>query len=449
MDATPQNYTASLHYDRRLYKQDIAGSLAHVRMLARQEIIPEKDAATIENALAEIRTEIESGSFPWREDLEDIHMNIERRLFEKIGDIAGRLHTARSRNDQVALDIRMYTKETVGRTLDALRGLRSALLDQAEANARAVMPGYTHMQRAQPVLFAHHMLAYFEMLGRDGARFRHVRQQSDIMPLGSGALAGVPYGVDREWVARELGFGSVSANSMDSVADRDFLVDYQSAAAVCMMHLSRMAEELILWSTDEFSFVRLSDEHTTGSSMMPQKRNPDIAEIARGKTGRVYGHLIGLLTVLKGLPMTYNRDLQEDKEGFFDTVDTLLSTISVFSEMIGKMQVNADRMRNAARGSYVLATDIADYLVTKGMPFREAHSVVARLSEHAASEGKHFDDLSLDAYRRFSELFDLDVFEITVDTSVADRDVPGGTAFGRVTRAIADARITLAAENGG
>ncbi|MDA1347776.1 MAG: argininosuccinate lyase, partial [Chloroflexi bacterium] len=244
MDATPQNYTASLHYDRRLYKQDIAGSLAHVRMLARQEIIPEKDAVTIEKALAEIRTEIESGSFPWREDLEDIHMNIERRLFEKIGDVAGRLHTARSRNDQVALDIRMYTKETVGRTLDALRGLRSALLGQAEANSRAVMPGYTHMQRAQPVLFSHHMLAYFEMLGRDGARFRHVRQQSDIMPLGSGALAGVPYSVDREWVARELGFGSVSANSMDSVADRDFLVDYQSAAAVCMMHLSRMAEEL-------------------------------------------------------------------------------------------------------------------------------------------------------------------------------------------------------------
>ena len=449
MDSTPQNYTASIHYDRRLYRQDIAGSLAHVRMLARQEIIPEGDAQDIEKALVEIQKEIESDAFPWREDLEDIHMNIERRLFEKLGDTAGRLHTARSRNDQVALDVRMYTKETVDQTLQALHGLRTALVDKAEANARAVMPGYTHMQRAQPVLFAHHMLAYFEMLGRDAARFRHVYQLADVMPLGSGALAGVPYPVDRDAVARELGFGSISANSMDSVADRDFMVDYQAAAATCMMHFSRFAEELVLWSSDEFAFIRLSDEHTTGSSMMPQKRNPDFAEIARGKTGRIYGHLIGILTVLKGLPLTYNRDMQEDKEGFFDTIDTLMSTIDVFTGMIEQMQVDPDRMRNAARGSYILATDIADYLVDKGMPFREAHTVVAELSEHAASEGKHFDDLSLDAYKRFSELFELDVFEITVDTSVADRDVPGGTAFGRVSRAIADAKVELEAENGG
>ena len=392
MDA-PSDYTVSIHYDRRLYSQDIAGSIAHVRMLARRDIVKAEEAQTIEKALVEIRDEIERGAFPWREDLDDIHMNVERRLFEKIGETAGRLHTARSRNDQIALDVRMYAKDAVDRTLAALHRLRTVLVAKAEENARTIMPGYTHMQRAQPVLFAHHMLAYFEMLGRDCQRFSQVYQMADVMPLGSGALAGVPYPVDREGVAEELGFASVSANSMDSVADRDFIIDYHAAAAVAMMHLSRLAEELVLWSTDEFAFIRLGDEHTAGSSMMPQKRNPDVAELARGKTGRVYGHLVGLLTIMKGLPLTYNRDMQEDKEGFFDTVDTLLAALDVFTAMLGKMQVDPDRMRNAARGSHLLATDIADYLVEKGMPFREAYGVVVRLSEHATSVGKQFDEM--------------------------------------------------------
>jgi len=441
-----QNYTASIHYDKRLYDQDIAGSIAHVKMLARQDIVNGDDADKIEAALLEIKTEIEQGSFPWRVELEDIHMNIEARLFEKIGDIAGRLHTGRSRNDQVALDIRMYTKEMVDRTVELINELRLVLVTKAEENPRVVMPGYTHVQRAQPVLFAHHMLAYFEMFGRDVKRFKQVKDNADVMPLGSGAIAGVPYHIDRDWVAEYLGFESISRNSMDAVSDRDFLVEYQAASALCMMHLSRLGEELIFWSSDEFKFARLDDEHTTGSSMMPQKRNPDFAEIARGKTGRVYGNLMSILTVLKGLPLAYNRDMQEDKEGFFDTIDTILLTTNVFKGMVSKMQIYPDRMRDAARGSYLLATDVADYLVDKGIPFREAHSIVADLSSYALSEGKHFDELSLDVYRRFSDVFDMDVFEITVDTSVADRDVVGGTAFGRVSIAVGAAKEELDAE---
>ena len=362
----PSSYTVSIHYDRRLYKQDIAGSVAHARMLGRQGIISESDASAIVDGLGEISQEIEEGSFPWREDLGDIHMNVERRLFEKIGDAAGRLHTARSRNDQVALDMRLYAKAAISRVLDAIRQLRSALVGLGEAHDKAMMPGYTHLQRAQPVLFAHHMLAYFEMLGRDAQRFRQALERADVMPLGSGALAGVPYPVDRESVARELGFSAVSANSMDAVSDRDFLLDFHAAAATCIAHLSRLAEEIILWSSDEFGFVRLDDKFTTGSSMMPQKRNPDFAELARARTGRVYGHLLGLLTVLKGLPLTYNRDLQEDKEGFFDTEDVLLSTLQVFTGMVSTMSLDTERMERAARGGYALATDIADYLVAKG-----------------------------------------------------------------------------------
>ncbi len=446
MNLDSQNYTASIHYDKRLYDQDIVGSIAHVKMLARQDIVNGDDADKIEAALLEIKTEIEQGSFPWRVELEDIHMNIEARLFEKIGDIAGRLHTGRSRNDQVALDIRMYTKEMVDRTVELINELRLVLVTKAEENPRVVMPGYTHVQRAQPVLFAHHMLAYFEMFGRDVKRFKQVKDNADVMPLGSGAIAGVPYHIDRDWVAEYLGFESISRNSMDAVSDRDFLVEYQAASALCMMHLSRLGEELIFWSSDEFKFARLDDEHTTGSSMMPQKRNPDFAEIARGKTGRVYGNLMSILTVLKGLPLAYNRDMQEDKEGFFDTIDTILLTTNVFKGMVSKMQIYPDRMRDAARGSYLLATDVADYLVDKGIPFREAHSIVADLSSYALSEGKHFDELSLDVYRRFSDVFDMDVFEITVDTSVADRDVVGGTAFGRVSIAVGAAKEELDAE---
>ncbi len=441
-------YTVSIHYDRRLYKQDIAGSVAHARMLAKQEIIANDEAAKIVRGLEDIRREIESETFPWRPELEDLHMNIERRLHEKIGDTAGRLHTARSRNDQVALDVRMYTREKIAEVIGVIQRLRKALVELAEANAEVIIPGYTHLQRAQPVLFAHHALAYYEMLGRDRQRFAQAYQRADVLPLGSGALAGLPYPIDREFVACELGFSSVSANSMDAVADRDFLLDFQSAAAICMMHISRLSEELIIWSTDEFAFVRLSDEYTTGSSIMPQKRNPDFAEIARGKTGRVYGNLFGLLTLLKGLPMTYNRDLQEDKEGFFDTVDTLLATLEVFADMMPKLRLNTERMLDAVQGSYVLATDIADYLVERGMPFREAHGVVARLSEYAVERGKRFDELPLETYRDFSDLFERDVLSITVESSVAARDVPGGTSFAQVKQAIDAARAKLEAEHG-
>ena len=442
-------YTVSIHYDRRLYHQDIAGSIAHARMLAKQGIISDADAVSIEQGLVEIRQEIEDDKFVWRPELEDIHMNVESRLHEKIGETAGRLHTARSRNDQIALDVRMFTKDAIGQIRRAIYGLRASLLRQAEAHSKVVVPGYTHVQRAQPVLFAHHVLAYFEMLGRDDQRFRQAYERADVMPLGSGALAGLPYPIDREFVARELGFSQISRNSMDAVADRDYLLDFQSASAICMMHLSRMSEELVLWSSDEFAFIRLSDEYTTGSSIMPQKRNPDFAELARGKTGRVYGSLIALLTLMKGLPLTYNRDMQEDKEGFFDTYDTLLATLTIFADMIAKMNIVPERMREAAQGSYVLATDIADYLVDRGMPFREAHGVVARLSQYAVERDLQFEQLSLQEYRAFSGLFDKDVLSITVDSSVAARDVLGGTAPGRVQQAILEAKSELEAENDG
>ena len=449
MKEVSSDYTVSLHYDRRLYRQDIAGSVVHARMLARQGIISREEADSIVQGLEEIRREIEDGTFPWRPELEEIHMNVERRLHEKIGPTAGKLHTARSRNDQVALDVRMYAKEAIGDTLSALHDLRRALVEAAEANAQVVLPGYTHLQRAQPVLLAHHLLAYFEMLGRDAQRFREAYRRTDVMPLGSGALAGLPYPIDRQWVARQLGFAAISANSMDAVSDRDFLLDYHYAAAVTMLHLSRLAEEMVLWSSDEFGFLRLADAYTTGSSIMPQKRNPDFAELARGKTGRVYGHLMALLTVLKGLPMTYNRDLQEDKEGFFDTVDTLLATLRVFAQMVSTMEVRPERMRQAAEESYVLATDLADYLVAKGLPYREAYGVVSRLSEYAYQNGKYLHQLGVEEYRRFSPLFDEDVYRLTVERSVSARDVPGGTAPGRVRQALAEARRSLEEEAAG
>ncbi len=446
MDAA-STYTVSIHYDRRLYRQDIAGSIAHARMLARQRIITPEDRDAIVSGLEDIRGEIEAGSFPWRPELEDIHMNIERRLYDKIGDAAGRLHTARSRNDQVATDMRLYVKDAIDETLAEIDALRRALLDRARDGATVVMPGYTHLQRAQPVYFAHHLLAYFEMLGRDAERFRQARVRADVMPLGSGALAGVPYPIDRESVAEELGFAALSANSMDAVSDRDFLLDFHAAAAACAVHLSRMGEELALWSSDEFGFVRLSDEYTTGSSMMPQKRNPDFAELARGKTGRVIGNLVSLLTTLKGLPLTYNRDLQEDKEGFFDTFDTLLGSLRVMNGMYSSLEINAGRMRRAAESSHVLATDVADYLVAKGMPFREAHGVSARLSEYAAGSGRALSDLTLADYRLFSDLFEEDALTITVDSSIEARDVPGGTGSAQVRRAIEAAERALASDS--
>ncbi len=442
------SYTVSLSYDRRLYRQDVAGSIAHARMLEKQGIISVEEAELIVDGLVSIRQDIEDDSFEWREDLEDLHMNVEAALFRKIGDVAGKLHTARSRNDQVATDMRLYCKEAIHETLGCIKALQAALVVAAETHKEVMIPGYTHLQRAQPVLLSHHLLAYFHMLQRDRERFHDCLRRTDVLPLGSGALAGVPYPIDREFVAKDLGFSRVSMNSMDAVADRDFLVDYHAAAAACMMHVSRMAEEMVLWSSQEFGFIRLADRYTTGSSIMPQKRNPDFAELARGKTGRVYGHLMGLLTLLKGLPLTYNRDLQEDKEGFFDTVDTLLGTLEVFAGMISTMEIDRERADRAARDGYMLATDLADYLVGKGEPFRAAHGIVAELTRHAASQSKGLDELDLSEYRRFSPSFDEDVYSISAETSIAGRDVKGGTGPRQVEEAMKQAKELLEAPLG-
>ena len=436
-------YTVSIHYDRRLYRQDIAGSTAHAKMLARQGIIGEDDASAIVDGLSLIRQEIERDEFPWDASLEDLHMNIESRLHQLIGPAAGRLHTGRSRNDQVAVDMRMYAREVASESIDGLRDVQRALLELARRYQPVVMPGYTHLQRAQPVLFAHHMLAYFEMFQRDIGRLEDCRRRADVLPLGSGALAGVPYPTDREFLARELGFSAISANSMDAVSDRDFVVEFMSVAALCMMHFSRFSEELILWSSGEFGFVRLADEFTTGSSIMPQKRNPDFAELARGKTGRVYGDLMGLLTTLKGLPLTYNRDLQEDKEGFFDTVDTLQATIGVFAAMLPGLRLHTERVQSLAGESGMLATDLADYLVAKDVPFREAHGIMRELCRYCDDQGKGLQELDLDGYRSFSPLFDRDVYEITAEASAAARDIPGGTAPNRVAEALSEAEQIL------
>ena len=438
-----RDYTVSLHYDQRLYRQDIAGSRAHVRMLARQGIIPEGDASEILTGLDAVEREIESGQFPWDPELEDLHMNIETRLAQLIGPVAGRLHTGRSRNDQIAVDLRMYTREMTGETLQALRRVQKALVELAGRYHDAIIPGYTHLQRAQPVMFAHHMLAYFEMFQRDQGRFRDCFQRVDVLPLGSGALAGVPYPTDREFLAGELGFSRVSANSMDAVSDRDFLLEFQAAAATCMMHLSRLSEEIVLWSSREFGFITLAEEFTTGSSIMPQKRNPDFAEIARGKTGRVYGNLFGLFTVLKGLPLTYNRDLQEDKEGFFDTVDTLLATLNVFQGMLPGLTLNEERVADVSGESYMLATDLADYLVGKGVPFREAHGVMRRLCRYCEDNRLELQSLPLAKYHEFSNRFDADVYGITAVSSVAARNNPGGTAPNRVAEELERARAVL------
>ena len=359
------DFTVSVHYDSRLYHEDIAGSIAHARMLGRQGIIDEGDVDKIVEGLGKIELEIEAGDFEWNSDLEDIHMNVESRLYELIGDAAGRLHTARSRNDQVATDTRLWTQTACSRAFEAAVSLQTALAELAENHVDTIVPGYTHMQRGQPVVLAHHLMAYFEMFDRDATRFAQAAESADVMPLGSGAMAGVPYPIDREWVASELGFDEISRNSMDAVSDRDFIVEFLTAASLAMAHLSRLAEELVIWSSDEFGFIELADEYTSGSSIMPQKRNPDFAELIRGKTGRVYGSLVGLLTTIKGLPLTYNRDLQEDKEGLFDAADTVIVSLEAAAGMISGMTVNADRMRQAAEKSFVLATDIADYLVGK------------------------------------------------------------------------------------
>jgi len=439
-DKLVAEYTSSIPFDWRLYRQDIAGSIAHAMMLAKQGIIASREAEIITQGLESIKEEIEQGKFQFKSELEDIHMAIEARLIEKVGEVGGKLHTARSRNDQVALDLRLFAKEAISGTLTGLREFQRALVGMAEASKAVILPGYTHLQSAQPVLLAHHLLAYFEMLQRDVDRFNDCLKRTDVMPLGSGALAGVTYDIDREFLAGELGFSQVSRNSIDAVSDRDFVLEYEAAASVCMMHLSRLAEEITLWSSSEFNFIELDEAYATGSSIMPQKKNPDVAELARGKTGRVYGRLMALLTTMKALPIAYNRDLQEDKEGLFDTVDTLLSTLEVFTGMVATLRVKAERMRQAAEQGYILATDLADYLVGKGEAFRTAHDIVARLVAYAVEKGKTFSKLSLDEYKGFSPLFTEDVYSVTVESSIAARDVAGGTAPARVEQALANAR---------
>jgi argininosuccinate lyase len=440
LDKTVVKYVASIPFDRRLYRQDIAGSIAHAKMLARQGILTAQDAELIVSGLASIHQEIKEGKFEFKSEFEDIQMNIEPRLFDKIVDVAGKLHTARSRNDQVALDLRLFLKEIIVETVDKLSGLQQALVEVAESNKDVVMPGYTHLQQAQPVLFAHHLLAYFEMFQRDVERFQDCLKRVDVLPLGSGALAGVTYTIDRDFVAQELGFSKVSANSLDAVSDRDFVIEYKAAAAMVALHLSRLAEEIILWSSKEFGFIELDDSYATTSSIMPQKKNPDVAELARAKTGRIYGNLIGILTVMKGLPLAYNRDLQEDKEGLFDTVDALLSSLDVLAGLIKTMKVNKSRMQDSMAGSYLLATDLADYLAKKGLPFRQAHGIVGKLVQYAVSKVKELNELTLDEYHEFSPLFEDDVYRITVQSSIAARDVTGGTASKQVGKALARAR---------
>jgi argininosuccinate lyase len=436
-------YTASLPFDRRLFHYDIAGSIAHASMLAKQGIIAQADARKIVKGLKEIEKEIEQGQFQFKIELEDIHMAIESRLTEKIGQAGARLHTARSRNDQVALDLRLYTKQAIADTLKGLKQLQKALLDLAQAYPGVILPGYTHLQRAQPVLFTHHLLAYFEMFQRDTERFKDCLKRTDVLPLGSGALAGVAYDIDRRYVARKLGFSRISRNSMDAVADRDFVIEFESSASLSMMHISRLAEELVIWSSAEFNFIELDDAYTTGSSIMPQKKNPDVAELARGKVGRVYGHLTALLTTLKGLPLTYNKDLQEDKEGLFDTVDTLTSTLEVVSGMIGTMRVKPPVMSAALDKGYLLATDIADYLVKKGETFREAHAAVGKLVSWAAEREKPFSLISLEEYKSFSNLFEDDVYLITAEKSISARNNLGSTAPDMVKQALIAAQKQL------
>lgn len=412
------DFTVSLDIDRRMYREDIAGSIAHAEMLAKQGIVSEEDVEAIVGGLRRIREEIEAGEFEWKLELEDIHINVEARLYELIGDAAGRLHTARSRNDQVATDARLYVKRVAGECRALCRGLQRALMDRAEENVTTIVPGYTHLQRAQPVSFGHVLMAYYEMFGRDAEAFGSARATADVLPLGSGALAGATYPLDREYVAERLGFSAVSANSMDAVSDRDFILDFIFAAAKTMTHLSRLCEDIVIWSSDEFGFVQLSDAYSSGSSMMPQKRNPDYAELIRGKSGRVYGSLVSVMTTLKGLPLTYNRDLQEDKPPLMDAYDTVATSLAAAAGMVREMSVNRDRMETASQGDEILATDYADYLVReRGMPFREAYIRVAAItSGESTSES--------------------DYPAMTARDSIAARDIPGGTAPGRVREAI-------------
>jgi len=441
-----KRFTASVRFDQRLAEADIAGSVAHARMLAATGIIRAGDLAAIERGLAAIGAEIAAGKFTWSQDLEDVHLNIERRLTELVGDAGKRLHTGRSRNDQVATDLRLWLRGAIDALAAQILALRRALLDVAATHADTIMPGFTHLQVAQPVTFGHHLMAYESMFARDGERLADCRRRVNRLPLGSAALAGTSFPIDRAQVARELGFDAIATNSLDAVADRDFAIEFEAVAALVMVHLSRFSEELVLWSSPRFGFVNLADRFCTGSSIMPQKKNPDVPELVRGKAGRVVGHLVALLVLMKGQPLTYNKDNQEDKEPLFDTVDTLADSLAIMTDLVASgMGVNAQRMRDAAREGFATATDFADYLVRKGLPFRDAHEAVARAVRHAESRGCDLAELPLPELRAFSDLVQDDVFGVlTLEGSVGSRDHPGGTAPAQVRAAIAAARASLA-----
>ncbi|MEW8957887.1 MAG: argininosuccinate lyase [Moorella sp. (in: firmicutes)] len=444
-DRLVEDFHSSISFDQRLYRQDIAGSIAHARMLAAVGLINPEEGEAIIRGLEEIREDIEAGRVEFDVGAEDIHMNIEKLLTERIGEPGKKLHTARSRNDQVALDLRLYLKEEIPQVKKLLAGMQKVLVDLAEKHINTIMPGYTHLQKAQPVTLAHHLLAYFEMFYRDQKRLDGCLERVDVMPLGAGALAGTTLPIDREMVARELGFKEISANSLDAVADRDFVVEFLAVVSLIMMHLSRLAEEIILWASEEFGFIELDDAYSTGSSMMPQKKNPDVAELVRGKTGRVYGHLIGMLTVLKGLPLAYNKDLQEDKEALFDALDTVKGCLMVFTPMLATAKFKVERMREDAERGFAAATDVAEYLVRKGLPFREAHAVVGAVVLHCLEQGKSFEDLTLAEWQSFSPYFSEDIFScITVEACVRGRVLPGGPAPAAVKQALERARRILA-----
>lgn len=426
-----EQYTASISFDKRLAKVDVQGSIAHAYMLGKTGIISEAEASVLCDGLAELWEEVKAGRVEFCAEDEDIHMNVERLLHTMAGPVAGKLHTGRSRNDQVALDMHMYLMDAGDDVLDAIRGLQGSLLQAAGRYMDVIIPGYTHLQRAQPVRLAHHLLAYFWMLERDHGRFADALQRTDMMPLGAGALAGTSFPIDRDMVKDQLGFTQLYENSLDAVSDRDYIIEFMSAASILMMHLSRFSEELILWTSEEFGWVELSDAYCTGSSMMPQKKNPDVPELVRGKTGRVYGHLLALLTVMKGLPLAYNKDLQEDKEGVFDTIDTLLPALRLFSGMIETMQVKTERLEMLFEKDFSGATDVADYLAKKGLPFRQAHEVVGQLVHTALARGCPLSDLPLEVYQAHSSLFETGIHDVITPQAVADaREVRGGT--GRV-----------------
>ena len=437
--SSADEFNASIEFDQRLYKDDIKGSIAHATMLGRQGIIPQADAELIVKTLKEIEADIDAGKVEFTIESEDIHMNIETILTERIGEAGKKLHTARSRNDQVAVDIRLYLKDEIAEIEKLLSALMGTLVTLAEKHQDTVMPGYTHLQRAQPVTLAYHLLAYYQMFKRDSSRFADCLDRMDYLPLGSGALAGTTYNTDREFLASELGFKGVCPNAMDAVADRDFAVEFISCCSITMMHLSRFCEELILWSSVEFSFVEIDDAYSTGSSIMPQKKNPDMAELIRGKTGRVYGDLMSLLTIIKGLPLAYNKDLQEDKLPVFDAGDTLKASVNIFTEMIATMKVKEENMERAAKYGYMNATDAADYLVTKGIPFRDCHEIIGRIVLYCINKGIAIEEMSMEEFKSFSDQFDMDIYDkIAIRSCIKAKRSQGSTSFDSVKQQLAD-----------